>query len=81
MPHSLYLGIDIGSVAAKGVVIDTDGAIHHTIYRRTHGKSLATARTVLADLLDATGNRPVAGIGFTGAGGGTYRRDHRRELF
>ncbi|MBF0170422.1 MAG: CoA activase, partial [Nitrospinae bacterium] len=69
MNMSVYCGVDIGSVAAKGALIGADGALLHTVYRRSHGKNVQAARSVMAELLAVAGERLLGGIGFTGAGG------------
>lgn len=75
MDKSLHLGIDIGSVTTKLVVVDRDHNLLASRYRRSHGRSRATlldeARSIADELnltLDEFADR-VAAVGFTGSGG------------
>jgi predicted CoA-substrate-specific enzyme activase len=65
-----YIGIDIGSVATKAVLLDEGFAIIREIYRRNQGKPMERAAEVLRELLEElpTGSAaPLAAT--TGAGG------------
>lgn len=50
MSANAYLGIDIGSISTKGVLIDEDGAIIARTYLWTEGDPAGAARRVVADL-------------------------------
>jgi predicted CoA-substrate-specific enzyme activase len=65
----MKLGIDIGSVTAKAVVLDNDGKIIESRYVRTRGQPVATVLAILEDIL---AKYPPAGFtvaGATGTGG------------
>jgi predicted CoA-substrate-specific enzyme activase len=75
MGDSLFLGIDIGSITVKLVVLDEAAEILAWRYARSHGQPrallLAQAHAVAGDLhleLDEFVDR-VAAAGFTGSGG------------
>ena len=68
MEYNVYLGIDVGSVTAKIIVIDsTDGLIRHSLYIRTHGDPIAALRHGLSDLKN-TGNYTILASATTGSG-------------
>ncbi|MGD0383851.1 MAG: hypothetical protein ABSA77_10035, partial [Thermoguttaceae bacterium] len=48
---AFWLGFDVGSVALKIVVTDRSGKVLDRLYRRTHGRPLETARSVLEYVL------------------------------
>ena len=63
------LGIDVGSVSVKAVVLDGAGTVAFEEYRRTHGRPLDAAREVLRHAGDALGpDFPLAGAVVTGSG-------------
>jgi predicted CoA-substrate-specific enzyme activase len=65
----VYLGIDVGSVTTKLVVLDTNYRVLASLYRRTLGRPLETVQEGLAELktrLPATYR--IAGVGTTGSG-------------
>ncbi len=75
MGDSLFLGIDIGSITVKLVVLDEAAEILTWRYARSHGRPRALlldqARAVASDLnleLDEFAGR-VSAVGFTGSGG------------
>ena len=45
-----YLGIDIGSISTKGVVIDKDNNIVASTYLWTRGNPLKAVKEVLVDI-------------------------------
>ena len=49
-PANAYLGIDIGSISTKGVIVDADRAIVARSYLWTEGNPTDAARRVVADL-------------------------------
>ncbi len=64
-----YLGIDVGSVTTKLVVIDEDNYPALALYQRTNGRPVAAiqhAFRVLADTMGAELN--IRGVGATGSG-------------
>jgi predicted CoA-substrate-specific enzyme activase len=68
-PAAAYLGIDIGSISTKGVIIGADRAIMARSYQWTEGNPAVAARRVIAELasqvdLDAV---QVRGAGTTGS--------------
>ncbi len=65
----VYVGLDIGSVAAKAVVIDGSGQVLNEFYVRTKGQPVETARGVLADVLSSAPLERIAGLALTGTGG------------
>src|SRR5574341_926757 len=69
MRNDLFLGIDIGSVTIKTVLLDADARVLFETYARIQGDPL----TSLADGLDALGQtlaaREITAAGITGSGG------------
>ena len=65
----LELGIDVGSVSAKVVVVDVEGIILEDIYRRIHGRPLETTLALLDELVAKYGRDRFAHVSFTGSGG------------
>lgn len=64
----VYLGIDVGSVTAKIVVIDSaDSKIIHSLYQRTHGNPIQAIRQGLAEVKQSGGYRVLAAA-TTGSG-------------
>ena len=70
----LYIGIDIGSVGLKAVVMSRDLRILRTVYRRMHGRPAETALSVLEELLADIPQEQVEGIAMTGSGCGLIAR-------
>ncbi|NIA22533.1 MAG: hypothetical protein GWP05_11360 [Anaerolineaceae bacterium] len=65
----MYIGIDVGSVATKAVLIDNQQRIVEDLYRRNQGQPLARAGEVLAELMAKAPSGRLAGVAATGAGG------------
>ena len=68
-PANAYLGIDIGSISTKGVIVDADRAIMARSYLWTEGNPTDAARRVVADLgaqIDHATMR-VRAVGTTGS--------------
>ncbi|NLX23162.1 MAG: hypothetical protein GXY55_16035 [Phycisphaerae bacterium] len=64
-----YLGLDIGSVGTKLVVIDSDGEVVHSIFTRTDGRPIEVVTRCLRELEEAVGSRVcIRGVGTTGSG-------------
>ncbi|MFH1830450.1 MAG: acyl-CoA dehydratase activase [Pseudomonadota bacterium] len=62
-----YLGIDVGSVSVKFVVLGPQGIVLSD-YRFSDGKPLEALRTMLANMCDRLNPSEVAGVGVTGSG-------------
>jgi len=64
-----YLGLDIGSVGTKLVVIDHNGDVVHHIFTRTEGRPIEVITRCLLELESAVGSRVrILGVGTTGSG-------------
>ncbi len=73
VPHSdgapdLYVGIDVGSVSTKGVLIDAQGQVVAKVYLRTRGNPMQATREVLQSLGTRASADQVRGVGVTGSG-------------
>ncbi len=65
----MYIGIDAGSVAVKGVLLDGGFGVLHEAYLRNHGQPLERTREVLEELLGRLDDRrSLLGVAVTGAG-------------
>jgi predicted NBD/HSP70 family sugar kinase len=77
-----YLGIDIGSISTKGVVLDESSHILASEYLWTQADPIGASRRVLNSLREQLSGRDVrvAAVGTTGSrpGGSGGRRDDRR---
>ena len=62
------LGIDIGSVSLKLVLLDPDTRVIREEYIRTRGKSLETALEALEALFEEVPASEIEGVALTGAG-------------
>ena len=71
-PANAYLGIDIGSISTKGVIVDADRAIVARSYLWTEGNPTDAARRVVGDL-----GAQRAREGGRGRAGGTTGRARR----
>ncbi|MBN1489315.1 MAG: CoA protein activase, partial [Phycisphaerae bacterium] len=64
-----YLGLDIGSVGTKLVVIDEHGDVVHSIFTRTEGRPIEVVSRCLRELDEAVGARVrIRAVGSTGSG-------------
>lgn len=64
-----YLGLDIGSVGTKLVLIDDVGDVVHFIFTRTEGRPIEVVTRCLRELEMAVGDRiHIRGVGTTGSG-------------
>ncbi len=64
-----YLGLDIGSVGTKLVLIDDNGDVIHSIFTRTDGRPIEVVSRSLKEMAEAVGGRiRVTGVGTTGSG-------------
>ncbi len=66
---ALRLGIDVGSVALKAVVVDQSGSILERRYARTLGRPLETAATVLGEILTRWSAEAIDLAAATGSAG------------
>ena len=62
-----YLGIDIGSISTKGVIIDKDNNILSKTYLWTEGDPINAAIKVIKSLLKGKNNIKIVGVGTTGS--------------
>ncbi len=63
------LGIDVGSVSVKAVVLSDGGDVRFESYRRTQGRPLEAVAAVLGEAVAALGlDTPLAGAVVTGSG-------------
>ena len=65
----VYLGIDIGSISTKGVIIDEDNNILASSYLYTEGSPITASKRVVRELknkIDLNKYR-VVGVGTTGS--------------
>ncbi|MBN2584478.1 MAG: hypothetical protein JXL80_15560, partial [Planctomycetes bacterium] len=65
----MYIGIDVGSVATKAVLLDDQLNMVREIYRRNQGKPIQRAAEVLAELLSEIPDGQLILAAATGAGG------------
>jgi predicted CoA-substrate-specific enzyme activase len=64
-----YLGLDIGSVGTKLVLIDEGGDVVHSIFTRTEGRPIEVVTRCLRELEEAVGWAVrIRGVGTTGSG-------------
>ncbi len=64
-----YLGLDIGSVGTKLVLIDPAGDVIHYIFTRTEGRPIEVVSRCLRELEEAVGDRVrIQAVGSTGSG-------------
>ena len=62
-----YLGIDIGSISTKGVIIDEDNNIIASSYLWTEGDPVKAVKKVLKELEKNTKDMTIMGVGTTGS--------------
>ena len=65
--NKYYLGIDIGSISLKTVVLNEAGDVLKTFYQRSDGQPIKRLREALNELGDEITNN-IAGVGVTGSG-------------
>ncbi|MBP7933082.1 MAG: hypothetical protein KA354_00425 [Phycisphaerae bacterium] len=64
-----YLGLDIGSVGTKLVVIDEQGDVVHSIFTRTDGRPIEVVTRHMRELEQAVGAKVrILAVGTTGSG-------------
>lgn len=62
-----YLGVDIGSISTKGVVIDGENRIIAEKYIWTEGNPIEAVKTVVGELQKQMGDTQVISVGTTGS--------------
>ena len=62
-----YLGIDIGSISTKGVIIDSENNILASSYLWTKGNPISAVTNVLNELKKDSKNIKIIGVGTTGS--------------
>lgn len=64
----LYIGVDIGSVSTKLVVIDNAGNLVIKRYLLSEGKPVKSTKKILESVKNEIGSMKIAGVGVTGSG-------------
>ena len=64
-----YIGIDIGSVSVKAVLMNGSKQVLEDHYVRSHGQPVETILLVLRDMITRTPIEDIKSIGVTGTGG------------
>ena len=67
MKKEYYLGVDIGSISTKGVVIDDMGEIIADDYLWTEGEPISAVKRLIKSLYNQVGNINIVGVGTTGS--------------
>ena len=67
--RSVYVGIDIGSVSANTVVLDSNKNLLEEHYTRTKGEPLETSLAVLEEIIHKYGKENIRLVAATGSGG------------
>ena len=68
-PIDAYLGLDIGSVGTKLVLIDENGDVIHSIFTRTEGRPIEVVSRCLGEMEEAVGwGVKIRAVGSTGSG-------------
>lgn len=62
-----YLGIDIGSISTKGVVIDSKNKVISSCYLWTEGNPIGAVKKVLEKILKIDKEYKIVGVGTTGS--------------
>ena len=66
--NECYLGIDIGSISTKGVIIDNDNNIIASLYSWTEGNPIEAVKKLIKNLKkQLPNNYQIKGIGTTGS--------------
>ena len=69
MQKNLFLGIDIGSITLKVVVLDSDKRLCYEVYTRMKGNPLSSLERELHALAKAIPEKRIRAAGITGSGG------------
>jgi activator of 2-hydroxyglutaryl-CoA dehydratase len=68
-PVDAYLGLDIGSVGTKLVLVDDAGEVVHSIFTRTQGRPIEVVTRALREMEEAVGwGVRIKAVGTTGSG-------------
>ena len=67
--RELFLGIDIGSISVKAVLVDNNKNIVKSVYRRMYGKPLPVLSEIIQELQKEFPDVRIARCGATGTGG------------
>jgi predicted CoA-substrate-specific enzyme activase len=63
-----FLGIDVGSISAKGVVVDDEYTVHAECYLRTLGRPIDAIKNVLKEVKHKSSRTfDISGVGTTGS--------------
>lgn len=62
-----YLGIDIGSISTKGVIIDEENNVIRSCYLWTEGSPINAVKRLLKELFKAKIDYKIVGVGTTGS--------------
>lgn len=65
--NKCYIGIDIGSISTKGVIIDESNNIIDSIYIDTNANPIEASKKVIKYLKKTASNYTIKGIGTTGS--------------
>ena len=63
-----YIGIDIGSVSVKTVLMNEDKEVLENHYVRSHGQPIETVLIVLKDIINRVSIDDIGGMAVTGSG-------------
>ncbi len=69
MNKNLCLGIDVGSVSVKVVLVSPEREVLRTFYRRSRGQPLVTLKAILEDLFRDFHPEEIGSLAATGTGG------------
>jgi len=72
--NKLYLGIDVGSVTVKVVVLNEEEELLQGYYERAHGAPLVTVTKILDDLFQFLEPKRVVSLGTAGSGGELFAK-------
>ena len=80
----MLLGIDIGSITVKVVLLDENGKLLESYYRRSKGEPISTVIEVLDDLFAEHDPAKIRSLGTSGSGGSLFADlldgEHYNEL-
>ena len=62
-----YLGVDIGSISTKGVVIDKNNQVLASCYLMTKGNPIEAVKKLLKELKKQSKDIEIVGVGTTGS--------------
>ena len=65
----VYLGLDVGSVSVDAALVDENGEIAWSLYRRHKGSPLLVAAEVIEEALSRLDGVELSGMATTGSGG------------